>query len=141
MWVGSLCPYFLLILIALVFSPIIWAGKTVGKERFLSFGVGVWLALVVLLIGFLEYEFFIWAWGADGWTGVLAVIGVHGLFFLGAWGFLKTISIADDWWNWRQAGKPVKSKPVKIKKPREPNLLYEYLKAKKRRVCPLLEWV
>lgn len=43
--------------------------------------------------------------------------------------------------NKNRPPKPKKYKAPKIKKPKEPNLMWEYLKARKHKVCPLLEFV
>lgn len=52
------------------------------------------------------------------------------------WGILGPSMVVRTWFWPRKSAEP---KP-KAREPKPPNILIEYLKAKKRKVCPIIEW-
>lgn len=136
--VRSLCPYFWLTVLAVVFSPFILAAKhwpSVPEELldrimwtclFIAVGATIVgsMALMILAAGSVVLGVVYW----------LLIVGFGG-------GLIYGMIKVGDWRNTHP--KPVKikePKPLKIRKPREPSLLAEYLKAKKNKVCPIIEW-
>jgi len=121
---SNLCPYFWKVIgmsLALPFWLMILAPASMGSNkpyvyREHWYDGKIWMFGLIAMIGF---DIFIYSRGGFPLSTITYMI-IRGAI----WGFERV--------HWER-------KP-KEKKPKEPNLLVEYLKAKKHRFCPLLEF-
>lgn len=117
----SLCPYFWIVVLR---APLYWLFNT--KPGIILFGLiaffTAWTA-VTFVGGNAWWVFPAWAFGLAAATAV--VVALSGLIAVG-WDKFK------DWNDKRKHSKP------KVEK--EPSLVTEFVKAKKSKVCPILEF-
>jgi hypothetical protein len=144
----SLCPYFWLTVLACICVPFVALGRPIGRaiDRMEPWSrtskarvaVALWLVWMGLWGGYATYESIIniGLWATLFWAGVIvAVVGLFiGLFLLIMW-FLD---------NRVPQSRPVReSRPYRQPKaPREPrpSLFLMWIKAKKDKVCPIVEF-
>ena len=127
----SICRYFWSIVWAVGTLPFAAGWRALGdswQERITLGGVGGFLAAT---IGILAYTVYL----SGNWWLILLAIGTTVGLIGGAFGISTFIG-----WLWdRHVPRPPKRpKPAMVK---QPSILGEYLKAKKSKVCPYVEWV
>ena len=129
----SICRYFWSIVWAVGTLPFAAGWRALGdswQERITLGGVGGFL---VVVIGGLAYVVYL----SGHWWLILLTIGIT----LGTVGGVFGISTFIGWlWDRRKPRPPKPSKP-KLEKVKKPSILVEYLKAKKSKVCPYIQWV
>ena len=134
----SLCPYVDWLLLAIVVSPFLWAKRSL-------WGVlsedGRFVALIV------ASELIMWAIIGVSLhsivTALLLVLGANALALIVFIGIVKIADVTEGkhWHFPRLRHGPKEEKPPEApRKPREPSLLGEWLRAKHRKICPLLEF-
>jgi hypothetical protein len=140
----SLCPYFWMTVGAVIGMPFILALRPVyhwfdarepwsqdKKERV------AWEIIIGLWVVIFAY----WSWTAVVYAlqhGLWATLGLIG-FYLGLVGLIILIVIGSGYLVlYYQDHHVPKARPAS--KPRQPSLLKEWAKAKKSKVCPIIEW-
>lgn len=142
----SLCPYFWTVVGSTLVFPL-WRLVMAAKDIHFDMPKPSWslpsmshsrrvtiarTAGVVLCVGFGIYDIYI---GSYILAGVMFGFAVYNALPSGFLGELIKSHRKE------KAFKPRKYKEPKIKKPKEPNLFWEYIKARKQKVCPLIEYV
>ena len=149
---NTLCPYVDQLALAVLIAPFtaLWKILTeFGQIIMVIEGLAVVFSILNYL-GILNYLIM-------SWSGVL----VAHIIVWGAFGVMSTVLWLDEYcsahpwhlptlrwkwphWHlpklWRRVKKEKPPKPVKMKKPKQPSILAEWLKAKHRRICPFLEF-
>lgn len=128
----SLCPYFWLTVLSVLITPVVFVWKTMGntwhdRVFFICKCIFVCFAIIVLL-ALLYITIFV-----DWWPlvrGILIAIVVLVMFY----GLLAFVDKVKDWEEKRNKNK------IPIKKSKQPSILVGYIKSKKQKICPKLEW-
>lgn len=117
----SLCPYFWLTVLSVLITPVVFVWKTMGntwhdrvffmcKCIFFCFAV---IVIFALLVG-----------------GILVTIFVLGMYY----GLIVFVDKAKNWEEKKNKNK------IPIEKSKQPSILVGYIKSKKQKICPKLEW-
>ncbi len=137
---GNLCAYFWGTLLAIVFSPLILLGKTIG---YIIDHVDIDVNINYPTIPSISYDtkdkinsaigHTVLAGSTIGYLLLCIYIGFDVLFWTGACGACILLVITAGYIRDRYR----ENHP---KKDKTPNLAWEWIKAKKNKNCPLLEW-
>ena len=122
---NNLCPYVDKLLLAILVSPFVFAWKATNLlGKFL-------VAFESLALSASAALYIVWR----SWVGILAGHVV-------VYGDLAAIVLAGKLYEWvgEHGYFHRQTKFVQPKKPRQPTLLEEWLRAKHRRICPMLEF-
>ena len=131
----SLCTYFWSVVLSTFMYPvsIVWHTRIVHNHEDLSKAIGIWILIstfvqiiIVVLAGLSEWW---WIGLAIFFGGIGAGAGVAGAI-IGIENLYNRIK-----YYRRQRYKEV------VRKPRKPSLIKEFIKAKKNKVCPCIEFI
>lgn len=136
--VDCLCPYFWKTIIALLVSPLVFIINRVedlGIEvpsisTDMQNRIGriiMWTAFGAIIIGLFVFAIL-------NWEKFIIVMAVIGIVIVSVTGFMYgSIWIKNKWEDWRYDH-------PKEKRERRPNLMVEFIRAKKNKHCPLITW-
>lgn len=136
--VDCLCPYFWKTIVALLVSPLVFAINRVedlgievpSMSTDMQNRVGrivMWVAFGAIIIGSFIFAILDWEKFIIGVIIIGVVTGsVTGFMYGGIW-------IKNKWEDWRYDH-------PKEKRERRPNLMVEFIRAKKNKHCPLITW-
>ena len=131
----SLCTYFWSVVLSIFIYPvsIIWHTRVVQNHEDLSKAIGIW----ILISTFIQFFIVVLAGLSEWWWIGLAIF--FGGIGAGA-GVAGAIIGIENLYNRIKCYRRKKYGEF-VRKPRKPSLIKEFIKAKKNKVCPCIEFV
>lgn len=151
----TICKYFWSTLLAFALLPLVVPGRAIGhgygkirRDTKDFVGSAILLTIMGSFLAIGAVLAFKYAW----WLP-FAAIGIGTTFVLGVWGLIELVdkirySSFGHWlrtkrfeWSQRKRKEKEPKPPKPERPPKQPSMFWQYLKAKKGKVCPYIEWV